>query len=115
MSSIYGNKQEIETPKAAANAGGNSVQTSVDRWPDGEPSPQAASGDVGGIQETLLEEDFLTQWRESAFPEKVRKAIGFVDKIVVESDGYPVLFSAKTLRTLLVNAFISGMDASNER
>ncbi len=54
------------------------------------------------------------QWREQNFNEQVRLALEYVNRIVVESDGYPVLQSAATLRTLLVNAFISGMDVSNE-
>ncbi len=33
-------------------------------------------------------------------------------KIVVESDGYPMLHSANDIRTLLTNAFIAGMAAS---
>ncbi len=45
-----------------------------------------------------------------AFARKVRRATLYVNKIVKHSDGYPVHFSEADIRTLLVNAFIQGMD-----
>ncbi len=45
-----------------------------------------------------------------AFARKVRIATLYVNKIVKHSDGYPVQFSEADIRTLLVNAFIQGMD-----
>jgi len=52
------------------------------------------------------EREVLEQFREH-----VQVAIAYTDKIVVESDGYPMLHSAAALRTLLMNAYISGREA----
>lgn len=45
------------------------------------------------------------------FREDVIQAVPYVNRIVVESDGYPMLHSSAALRTLLSNAFIAGRES----
>jgi hypothetical protein len=53
-----------------------------------------------------------TEWSETLYCGQVKRAALYVKTIVVESDGYPMLHTAESLRTLLVNAFIAGMDTA---
>ena len=45
------------------------------------------------------------------FAERLKLAMAYTNQIIVEADGYPMMMTAASMRTLLVNTFLAGQDA----
>jgi len=132
-------RNEHSDARSADTAGGVThppTNTSPVRQPQPETPPQLDDADLDDLRwavnlafanSPITRERLLPKLSASlradppqpetpqSYAEKVHRALDYVRHIVVESDGYPMEHSANDIRTLLVNAFITGLDAASLR